>query len=88
MAFISCRSRLIKVLAGAAREEKGSKYRVGRVRLPHVDMGRLSGLKYKLICCFKLEAYMVWDRIKVLVNYTDGPAFFERELMGLVVDGY
>ena len=32
------------------REKKGSKGGGGRVRLPDVDTGRLSGLKYKLIC--------------------------------------
>ena len=35
--FISCRCRLTKVLAGAAREEIGSKGGEGRVRLLDVD---------------------------------------------------
>jgi hypothetical protein len=59
VAFISCRSRLTKVLAGDDRGEKGSKGGERRVRLPDVDTGRLSGLKYKFICCFKLAADMV-----------------------------
>ena len=29
------------------------------MKLPNVDTRRLSGLKYKLICRFKLAAYMV-----------------------------
>ena len=56
VAFISCRCRLTKVLAGASREEKGSKDGGGQVRLLDVDTGRLTGLKYKLICRFKLAA--------------------------------
>ena len=59
MALISCRSRLTKVCAGAAIGEKGSKGEVGRVRLPDVDTGRLLGLKYKLMCHFKLTVDMV-----------------------------
>jgi hypothetical protein len=46
MAFISCRSRLTKVLVGAAREEKGSKGGGGQVRLSYGDIGRVSGLKF------------------------------------------
>ena len=41
LAFISCRHTLTKELAGAAREEKGSKGLRGRVRLLDVDTGRL-----------------------------------------------
>ena len=41
--------------------------------------GRLSGLKYKLICCFKLAANMIEDGIREYVNDMDGPAFLERE---------
>ena len=47
------------MLAGAARGEKGSKGRGGRESLPNVATRRLSRLKYKLICCFKLAADMV-----------------------------
>jgi hypothetical protein len=39
MAFISFRSRLTKVLAGAARGKKGSKGGEGQVKLPNVDTG-------------------------------------------------
>ena len=59
MAFISCRSTLTKMLADAAMGENGSKGGKGRVRLPDVDTERLSGLKYKLVCHFKLAADMV-----------------------------
>ena len=58
------------------------------MRLLNVDTGRLSGLKYKLISCFRLAADMVGGGISQSVNDTDGPAFLERELMGLGVDGY
>ena len=46
VAFISCRGRLTKVLAGAVRGEKGNKSGGGQVRLSNVDTGRLTGLKY------------------------------------------
>ena len=59
MGFISCRSKLTKVLAGAARGKKGSKGGGSRVRLPDADTGRLLGLKYKLICHLKFAADMV-----------------------------
>jgi hypothetical protein len=44
----------------------------------------IPGLKYELVCHFKLAAYMVRE----FVNEVDRPAFFERELMGFDVDGY
>ena len=56
MAFISCRSRLTKVLENTTRGEKGSKDGGSRARLLEVDTGRNSGLKYKWICNFKLAA--------------------------------
>ena len=58
------------------------------MRLLNVETRRLSGLKYKLICCLKLTADMVRAGIRKFVNDTDGPAFLERELMGLDMDGY
>ena len=58
------------------------------MRSPDVDTGRLSGLKYKLICCFKLAADMIWVGIREFVNDADGPASLEKQLMGLGVDGY
>jgi hypothetical protein len=45
-------------------------------------------LKYKLICCFKLAVDMVGGGIQEFLNDMDGPAFPERELMRLGVDGY
>ena len=47
------------MLAGGTRGEKGSKGGGGQVRLLDVDTGRLLGLKYKLICHFKLAVDMV-----------------------------
>ena len=58
-AFISCRRRLTKVLAGDTRREKGSKGGGGRVRLSDVDTWRLSGLKHKLKYHLKLASDMV-----------------------------
>ena len=45
--------------------EKGSKGEEGQVKISDVDTGRLSGLKYKLICCFKLAADMARGGIHV-----------------------
>ena len=50
--------------------------------LPDVDTGRLLGLKYELVCHFKLAA----DMVSKFVNHTDRPAFLERELKGFGVD--
>ena len=58
------------------------------MRLPNVNTGRLSGLKCKLICHFKLVADMVGGGNREFLNYTDRLAFLEGELMGLGVDGY
>ena len=66
VAFISCRHRLTKVLAGAARGKRES-----RERLPDVATRRLSGLKYKLICHFKLAVDMVGGGIREFVNDMD-----------------
>ena len=55
------------------------------MKLPNVDTERV---KYKLICCFKLAADMVRGGNREFVNDTDRPAFLERELLGLGVDGY
>jgi hypothetical protein len=41
--------------------------RGSRVRLMDVNTGRLSGLKYDLVCCFKLAADMVVDGVKQFV---------------------
>ena len=42
-----------------------------------VDTGKLSGLKYKLVCHFKLTADMIGDL---------GDALLKRELVGFDVD--
>ena len=75
VAFVSYRRRLTRVLAGAARAEKGSKCWGGQVKLLNVYTRRLTGFKYKLICRFKLAADMVRGGIREFVNDTDGPAF-------------
>jgi hypothetical protein len=59
VAFISCRSRLTKVLANTARGQMGRKGGGCRVRLSNVDTGELVGFKDELICCFILVADMV-----------------------------
>ena len=43
MTFMSCRGRLTKVLAGAARGETGSEGGGGQVRLLDVDTRELAG---------------------------------------------
>ena len=48
------------------------------MRLLDVDTGRLSILKHKLICCFKLVTDTVGAGVWKFVNDTDGPAFLER----------
>ena len=58
------------------------------MKLPDIDTRRLFGLKYKWICCFKLEADMVRHGIREFVYDTYRSAFLERELMELCVDGY
>ena len=40
-----------------------------------------SGLKYKLVCHFKLAAEIVRGGVTEFVNDTDGPAFLGRELL-------
>ena len=42
----------------------------------------------QLIRRFMLVADVVGGGIQKFVNNTDGPAFLERELVGLHVDGY
>ena len=66
VAFISCRSRLYKVSAGSARGQTGSKVGGGQMRLLDVDTRRLSGLKYKLTCHFKLAVDKESDRCRTL----------------------
>ena len=76
------------MLADAAWGETGSKGGGGRVRLSNVDTKELAGFTDKLICSFILAEDMVGDDIRKFFNDTNGPAFPERELMGLGVDGY
>ena len=58
------------------------------MRLLDVDPGSLWELKYKLICHFKLAADMVGSGIREFVSDVDRPAFLERNLIRLGVDGY
>ena len=76
------------MLAGAAREETGSKGGGGPVRLSDVDTWELVGFQNQLICGFILAADVVEGGIREFVSNTDGPAFLERELVGLGVDEY
>ena len=43
-----------------------------QVRLPDVDIKKLSGLKNELVCRFKLAADMIGGGIKEFVNDVDG----------------
>ena len=56
--------------------------------LADINRGKLSGLKYELVCLFKLAVDIVGSGFREFVNDTDGPAFLERELMALGVNGY
>ena len=58
------------------------------MRLSDVDTWELAGFQNKLIRRFMLAADGVGDGIQEFVNNMDGPAFLERELVGLGVDGY
>jgi len=46
------------------------------------------GLKYKVVCCFKLAVDMVECGIREFVHDADTPAFLKRELKGYGMDGY
>ena len=76
------------MLAGAARGETESKDGGGPVRLSGVDTWELAGFQNYLIRRFMLAADMVRGGVRELMNNLDGPAFLERELVGLGVDGY
>ena len=58
------------------------------MKLPDVDTWKLTEFQKQLICCFMLVADVAGGGIQEFVNDTDGPAFLERELVGLGVDGY
>ena len=76
------------MLAGAARGEMGSKGGGGPVRSSDVDTQELAGFQNELIHRFILAADVVGDGIWKFMNNAEGPAFLERELVGLGVDGY
>ena len=56
--------------------------------LADINRGKLSGLKYELVCLFKLAVDIVGSGFREFVNDTDGPAFLGKDLMGFDVDGY
>ena len=58
------------------------------MRLLDVDTRELAGFQNELIRRFMLAADMVGGGIREFMNNVDGPAFLERELVGLGVDGY
>ena len=66
----------------------GSKGGGGPVRLSDVDTWELAGFQNQLTRRFMLAADVVGGGIRKFVYDTDGPAFLERELVGLGVDGY
>ena len=49
--------------------------------------GGVSGLEIELVSSFKLSADVVWGGVWWFVYDTDRPAFLERNLVGLGVDG-
>ena len=65
----------------------GSKGRKGPVRISYVDTWELE-FQNQLICRFMLAANVVEGGIWEFVNNMDGPAFLEKELVGLGVDEY
>ena len=54
------------------------------MRLPDVNAGRLLGMKYELVCYFKLAVDMVEGGVREFANDADGQAFLERELMEIM----
>jgi hypothetical protein len=54
------------------------------MRLLDANTGNLSGLKYKLVCHFKLVADMVREFMYDMVR----SAFLKRDLVGFGVDRY
>ena len=58
------------------------------MRLSDVDTWELAGFQNELICHFTSVVGMVEGGIWEFMNDTDGPAFMERELVGLGVNGY
>ena len=66
----------------------GSKGGGGPVRLSDVDTWELAVFQNQLIRCFMLAADVVRGSIREFLNNLDGPAFLERELVGLGVNGY
>ena len=71
----------LTIMLARGSREKGSG---GRVRLTDANTRRLSGLKYKLVCHFKLAADMVMEFCKMRKT----PAILERDLMRFGMDGY
>ena len=49
---------------------------------------RLSGLKDKLLCSFKLAMDMVEAGVREFVYDSDGPALLKQEVVGFSVDRY
>jgi hypothetical protein len=76
------------VLACFARSETGSKGGGGRVRLSNVDTWELAGILELVGMPFRIDDRRGWGGIRKLVDDMDGPAFLERDLVGLGVDGY
>ena len=56
-------------------------------RLADVKNKIVSGLEDKLVCSFKLVTDVVWGGVGYFVYDANRPAFLERDLVGLSVDG-
>ena len=48
--------------------------------------GKLSGLKYNVVCCYKLVADKVGGVVREFLCNADRPAFLKRELIVFGVD--
>ena len=59
-----------------------------KMRLMDINARGLSGLKYRLVCCFKLALDVVGGSVWGYVYDIDRPAFLKRELVGFGVDMY
>ena len=53
-----------------------------------INSETLSGLKFNLVCCFKLTVEMVGNGVRESVYGADRPSILKRELVGFGMDGY
>ena len=55
--------------------------------LTDIETGGVLGLEDELVCSFKLVADVVWGGVWQFLYGTERPAFLERDLVGLHVNG-